>query len=86
MTRFEVSTRGRAEEHGLHAEPDLVQEPVVGERADELAAADEPHVLLARRVDQGLVHRAHVALHEPDVHVREDWELPVREDLSLIHI
>src|SRR5512132_1689026 len=68
------------ERHRRDADEDLVEEPMVGELPDEVAAADEPDVLVGGCSRHLLVRRYDVALDELDPRSGNRRERPVRED------
>ena len=69
----------RAEGHRRHPEADLVEQPGVVELADQVAAADDPDVPVARGRDQLVVHRSDVAAHVVDVDPGDAGQVAVAE-------
>src|SRR5215213_5539822 len=63
----------RTKEHRRHAHDHLVQQSLIMELADQIAAAHQPDVLAAGRLDHLRMHRNHVARDEADVRTLDSW-------------
>src|SRR5690606_38554917 len=69
----------RPKGHGADLDDQFVEQPGIVKLADQLATADQPDVLAARRRRHLLVDRPHVAPYEADVRAGDAGQYPVRE-------
>ncbi len=72
--------RPGAEGHWRHAQNDLVEQPMIVEHPDELAASGEPYVFALRGHDHRRVHGPDITADEVDLRARDWRSIAVRED------